>query len=252
MDRLDRIEKILEKLALSQEKREKERDREMKEREKERDRQMKERDREMKERNEEMKKREKERDREMKERNKEMEKRDREMEKVWGKLALSKSEEEEEMKEIRKELGGMGRTKGEALEYSFFTSFRNSLILEKNKYDKIYTKLKNKYVLEGRNNQQEFDIVLENGKTIAIIEVKAKPDLEDLDDLERIRKAYIPCFPMDKGKKVIIYMGSSNYNDEIVNQAKKKKIKLLTLNNGVVKVLKGDDKRKKYEERENL
>ena len=167
------------------------------------------------------------------------------IEKILEEIALSQAEGNKQMKEIRKELGGMARTKGEALEYSFFTSFRNSLILEKNKYSRIYTKVKGKYVLEGEKKKQEFDIVLKNEKKVAIIEVKAKPNSKDLDDLERIRNAYIPCFPMDKDKEVIIYMGSSNYNEDIVDKAKKKKIELLTLNNGVVKVLKGDDKKRK-------
>ena len=163
-------------------------------------------------------------------------------EKKFQKLAESQEKTDKQIKEISKELGGIGNSLGDSLEYSFFTALRENLKLEHTKYDKIYKNLKNKYVLDGENNQQEFDIVLENGKTIAIIEVKSKPDVNDLEDLERIKKAYKPCFPMDKDKEIKIYLGSNNYSDDIVNKANKKNIKLLTLKNDIVEVLKASIK----------
>ena len=72
----------------------------------------------------------------------------------------------ESIKEVHKELGDIGKSQGDMLEYSFFTSLREKLFLDNIKYDKIYTKLKNK------NHEKEFDIILENSKHIAVIEIK--------------------------------------------------------------------------------
>ena len=128
---------------------------------------------------------------------------------------------------------------------------RHTLSLDTIQYNTIYTKLKSKYKIKNQTYQQEFDIVLENGKTIAIIEVKSKPDLDDLYDLTRIKNTYKLCFPDDINKEIKIYLGSSNYDDTIVDKAKKKLIPLLSLKNQIVTVLKANNKTFKLSKRKN-
>ena len=134
----------------------------------------------------------------------------------------SQKETDRLIKETNKQISGLGKTKADVLEYSFFTALRHTLSLDTIQYNTIYTKLKSKYKIKNQTYQQEFDIVLENGKTIAIIEVKSKPDLDDLYDLTRIKNTYKLCFPDDINKEIKIYLGSSNYDDTIVDKAKKK------------------------------
>ena len=108
--------------------------------------------------------------------------------------------------------------------------------LDSIQYDKIYTKLKNK------KNEKEFDLVLENGRMIALIEIKTTPREKHFETLKNIKKDYIKNFQDDKNKDIKIYLGSLNFNNSIIDLAMENNIKLLTLKNNVVQVFKADSK----------
>ena len=236
MNEYNEIREILREITLSQKQSEKE----MKELRESQKQTQKESEKEMKE----LRESQKETDRIIRESQKQSEKEMKE-------LRESQKETDRLIKETNKQISGLGKTKADVLEYSFFTALRHTLSLDTIQYNTIYTKLKSKYKIKNQTYQQEFDIVLENGKTIAIIEVKSKPDLDDLYDLTRIKNTYKLCFPDDINKEIKIYLGSSNYDDTIVDKAKKKLIPLLSLKNQIVTVLKANNKILKLSKRKN-
>ena len=247
MNEYNEIREILREITLSQKQSEKEM-KELRESQKET---QKESEKEMKE----LRESQKETDRIIRETQKESEKEMKELRESQKEtdriIRESQKETDRLIKETNKQISGLGKTKADVLEYSFFTALRHTLSLDTIQYNTIYTKLKSKYKIKNQTYQQEFDIVLENGKTIAIIEVKSKPDLDDLYGLTRIKNTYKLCFPDDINKEIKIYLGSSNYDDTIVDKAKKKLIPLLSLKNQIVTVLKANNKIFKLSKRKN-
>jgi hypothetical protein len=166
-ERLDRIIRENEKERQAREKelqaREKERQESEKAREKERQAREKERQESEKAREKEELKREKE----LKEMEKESKRLDRRLEKMYA-------EARRERKELNKQLGGISNSNGEIAEAYFYNAFKRDKSFVNEKFD--YIKRNMKFV--NGEHDAEFDILLFNGKSAAIIEVKynAKPD----------------------------------------------------------------------------
>jgi len=106
-------------------------------------------------------------DRRLKETEKLVDKNSRSLEKMY-------EESRREMKELNKQLGGISNSNGEMAETYFYNAFKANKRFANEQYDHIQqpTRVTNGEV------EAEFDIILFNGKSVAIIEVKynAKPD----------------------------------------------------------------------------
>ena len=159
-------------------------------------------------------------------------------EKEYKELREAQAKTDQQIKDMSKEIGGIGNSLGDSLEYSFFVSLRENLKLENIQYNKIYTKLKTK------KNKKEFDLVLENGRTIALIEIKTTPREKHFETLKNIKEDYIKNFQDDKDKDIKVYLGSLNFNDTVIDLAMENNIQLLTLKNDVVEVFKSNREKK--------
>jgi hypothetical protein len=78
------------------------------------------------------------------------------------------------IKEMNRQLGGISNSNGEMAEAYFYNSFRRDKTFAKEKFDSIKRNLH----YNNGEKEAEFDIILFNGKSAALIEVKytAKPD----------------------------------------------------------------------------
>lgn len=74
----------------------------------------------------------------------------------------------ESQKEMNKQLGGIGNSNGEFAENFFYSSLQQKMELGGIKFDHIEKNVKGRF----RNLTDEFDIVLYNGDSIGILEVK--------------------------------------------------------------------------------
>ena len=221
---------------------------EMKEYKKEmekRDKEYKEYKKEMERRDKEYKKEMKENDRKHKENieriNKEMKENDRKhkenIERINEEMKENDRKYREDMKRINKEMGNTANSRGDILEYNIFTNLRHTMFLDNIRYDRIYTKLKVK------NDEQEFDIVLENGKYIAIIEVKCQARIYDLESTAKLAEQYRKDFKEDANKEIRVYLAAAVFKDDVINESKRKSVKLLTIKNDIVQVLKSNNKK---------
>ncbi|MCL2435422.1 MAG: hypothetical protein FWD09_04700 [Lentimicrobiaceae bacterium] len=167
------------------------------------DRQMKETDRQMKETNQKLDKMFAETDRQMKETDRQMKETDRQMKETDKKIDKRFAKLTQAMKKLDKHLGGIGKNNGDMAEEYFFSAFRKDKIFMNEKYDRI----QKGFFYSFECPIGEFDIVLFNGKSVAIIEVKykARPDNVSSEELisriERFKK-YVPEY-----KNHNIYLG---------------------------------------------
>lgn len=88
-------------------------------------------------------------------------------------------ETSEEIKKLSDYIGNIGRNQGDVAEEFFINSISQTLKVGGIQYDELN---KNMYK-KTKKAEGEFDIVLINGKDLAIIETKYKAHENDLDDL---------------------------------------------------------------------
>ncbi|MDR2970385.1 MAG: hypothetical protein LBU83_00440, partial [Bacteroidales bacterium] len=100
--------------------------------------------------------------------------RDERSEKEWADFRAS-------MKAMQKEMGGIGESNGDMAETYFYNSFDKTMQFAGQKYDAIDRNLKRKN--KELKLQGEYDIILYNCSSVAIIETKYKARKDDVEDL---------------------------------------------------------------------
>ena len=155
------------------------------------------------EREERERKREKEREKErkaMQKETREMKKETREMKKELERMY---AESRKESKELNRQLGGISNSNGEMAEAYFYNAIKRDKTFVNEKFDKIQ---RNRSIRNGIV-EAEFDIILFNSQSAAIIEVKynAKPDNISVRKIISRVEAFKILYPEYKSHS--IYLG---------------------------------------------
>jgi hypothetical protein len=134
---------------------------------------------------------------------------------------------------MRAEIGGIGKSNGEVADAYFKNSLEGILTFAGIKFDRLQTmKFSNKGIEGGKKISGQYDIVLVNSDTIAIIEVKYKARLTDVENL--INKQ-LPDFKtvFKEYKNYTIYLGIAGMtiDDEAIDYAKNNGVGVLTNGN---------------------
>jgi len=132
---------------------------------------------------------------------------------------LQMKETDRRMKELQKQIGGMANNQGSFAEEYFFNSFENE---QKNffgeRFDEIEKNLKNRF--EGITD--EYDIVLFNHTSVALIEVKYKAHVNDVPTVLKKAETFRILFPNYKDFKIYLGLASMSFypelEEECINQ----------------------------------
>jgi thiamine phosphate synthase YjbQ (UPF0047 family) len=131
---------------------------------------------------------------------------------------------DEKLKSMGIHLGGISNNQGDIAEEFFYNSLAYNTKLAGIEYDfidKNVTRRKNKI-------EDEFDILLVNGKDVAIIETKYKAHMSDVERL--INKKYVnfkKLYPEYKDYNHHLGLASFNINDDVKEMALKNSVMLL-------------------------
>jgi hypothetical protein len=89
-------------------------------------------------------------------------------------LSRLSKESDQRLKELGRNIGGISHSNGEMAEEYFYNAFNADKTFANEKFDEIEKNL----AFKNKEKKAEFDLVLFNGKSAALIEVKynAKPD----------------------------------------------------------------------------
>ncbi|MCU7837534.1 MAG: hypothetical protein KZQ83_20115 [gamma proteobacterium symbiont of Taylorina sp.] len=157
---------------------------------------------------------------------------DKELKQLVASLAVSQKETDIQIKElsvfqketgrkldkVAKMIGGVSKSQGDVAEDFFYNSFIKENYLGSLSFDDI---TKNMEKHRGKT-QEEYDIFLTNGESIAIVEVKYKAHLHDIEKLTRKFNNFKQLFPIYKDYKLYGAMASFHFNqdtkDELLNQ----------------------------------
>ena len=119
---------------------------------------------------------------------------------------------------IAKMVGGISNNQGDITEEYFINSLKDKLTLGDIKFDFL---VKNFKAEKGRKILAEYDILLVNGKSVAIIEVKYKVHPSDLEKLPA-KIDSIRNLPQYDGYEVYAGLAGFYVPDEVIKQAEKK------------------------------
>jgi Holliday junction resolvase-like predicted endonuclease len=120
-----------------------------------------------------------------------------------NKIAQESEKTEHLIKNLGKLVGGMGNSNGEMAEEYFFNSFK----ADKTFANERYYKVRRNQVYRKEEIKAEFDLVLLNGKSAVLIEVKynAKPDNISIEKIISRIKYFKILYP--ECKNFNIYLG---------------------------------------------
>jgi len=139
---------------------------------------------------------------------------DRRMAKMNSEADKSREELRQELKELAKIVGGIGHNNGEMAEEYFYNTFYRDRIFVNEHFDKIKKNLS----YNNGDIEAEFDIVLLNGNSAAIIEVKYNAKQENIEIEKLISRVEIfkILFPEYKNHKIYLGVAAMSFNKDIV------------------------------------
>jgi hypothetical protein len=107
------------------------------------------------------------------------------------------------VKDLSKQIGGVSNSNGDVAESYFISSFENNTHFAGQDYDSIASNLKKKN--KKMNLQGEYDLVLYNCSSVAILEIKYKAEKEDVEQVIKKADTFKKLFP--EYKDYAIYLG---------------------------------------------
>jgi len=168
---------------------------------------------------------------------------DKELKDLVASLALSQAKTDEQLKKtdeqlkkLAEQISGIGNNQGAVAEEFFYNSLQNRMELLGMKFDDILLNLHK----SRRGLQDEFDIVLINGKNIVLIEVKYKAHKNDIEKLEKKIKNFRKLFPEYSNLKLYAGIATFHIYEEAEEFAKEKGYFILKRKGDVLEEYKAD------------
>jgi len=159
------------------------------------------------------------RDKEAAARDKEAAARIKEIDLLMKENAIEQKETDRMIKELSRRMGGVDENIGSHAEQFFQNVLRGKLIFAGQKYDKMIPNLE---CYKNGVSLIEFDIVLVNGKSVAIIETKHRIHPKFVKELaeERLPK-FRELWPEYSKHKIYLGIAGFSFNQKVLEEAKK-------------------------------
>jgi len=137
---------------------------------------------------------------------------------MFAETAAMMQKTDRKIDKLAEQIGGIDNNIGYHAEQFFQNVFTDNKVFGGIKYDDIILNMKYK----DKTGEVEFDIVLENGNSLALIEVKNRihPDFVKNLAEERISK-FRRYFPMYKGYDVYLGIAGFSFSEKVLSEAQK-------------------------------
>ena len=166
-------------------------------------------------------------------------KRAKEEAKRQAKLDAQIKETSDSIKNLRDEVGGIGHSNGKITEAYFYASLDETMKFGGIEFDEISSNWgTSKKMPNGTKIKGEYDVVMYNGNTIAIIEVKSVGRKKVIDRLlnEKVKNFRI-LFPYYANHKIILGLAALVFEPEVENDALEKGIGILKPKGQKIKII---------------
>jgi hypothetical protein len=136
------------------------------------------------------------------------------------------------MKELGRRMGAMASNQGDVTEEFFYNSLVAKPSLGGIQFDSVTPNLR----FQNKGEHDEFDIVLTNGASVALIEVKYKAHMNDLEQTQSKIASYRRWRPEHKDYKVYAGLASFSMPQDVTEAAHEKGIFVLQRKGDVIDV----------------
>ena len=140
------------------------------------------------------------------------------MDKRSKEIDLTIKKVDRQIDKVAKQMGGINENIGYHAEQFFQNAFEDNKVFGGIEYDDIILNMGYK----SKTEKVEFDIVLENGNSVALIEIKNRihPDFVKKMAEERIDK-FRKYFPMYKGYDIYLGIAGFSFSEAVLEEAQK-------------------------------
>ena len=121
-------------------------------------------------------------------------------------------ETDRQLRELKTMFGNAQNNQGQMVEEFLSNTVAKTKYLWGIRYDYIHRNLKGHF----HQTQGEFDIVLQNGSAVAIIEIKSTANINDLEKFPQKIANFRILFPMFQKYQIYIGIASLNINSEVI------------------------------------
>jgi hypothetical protein len=135
---------------------------------------------------------------------------------------------------LAKMYGGVANNQGAAAEEFYFNSLKHKPVLQGIHFDSVYKNLTN----NSHGIEDEYDILLLNGKDVFIIEVKYRAHPDDVKTLVKKKAVnFKPLFPAYKDHKLHLGLASFHVDDKVKQSALDQGVTLLQRRGNVIETM---------------
>jgi predicted AAA+ superfamily ATPase len=134
------------------------------------------------------------------------------------KLDMQLAKTDAKLDRIANMVGGISSNQGDVAEEFFYNSLRREPVIGGVRFDRVQANT----LAGSKGKEKEFDIVLVNGSSVALIEVKFKAHLADLEQAEKQVAQYRDIFPEHKNYTIYSGIAAFSVPPDVVDEAHKK------------------------------
>ena len=137
------------------------------------------------------------------------------LESVWEafrELIASQKETDRQIKELKDVIGGTGNNLGFFAEEYFFNSFEYG---KKDFFGEKFDSIRRNVPAGLEGNKDEYDIVLVNGKSVAIVEVKFKAHENDLPKIVKKAETFRINYPKYENHRIFLGLASMSFYSDV-------------------------------------
>ena len=157
---------------------------------------------------------------------KETQRRQQETERILTEqLAASRADYDRRMKNMNEMLGGMANSNGDFAETYFFNSIEKDKNIFGEHFDECISSSK-RYSKDNRT-RTEHDILLVNGKSVAIVEVKYKAHKEDIEKLINKLPSFRTLYPQYRSHGIYLGLAAMSFEKGVEEETVKQGIAVI-------------------------
>ena len=133
---------------------------------------------------------------------------------MFAATARQMAETDYHISRLEKQIGGVSNSYGSFAEEYFYNSLKKG---DRNFFGEKFDKLIKSEIMQDENNKTrgELDLILVNGKSVAIIEVKFKVRVKHVEQVTKKVKPFRKKFPEYQNHKVFLGLASMVFDDGI-------------------------------------
>ena len=143
---------------------------------------------------------------------------DRQMKQSQAAFDVGMQELQASIKQVSRQMGGMANSNGDMAQDYFYNALYNRNTLFGQEFDEVKTE---KRKIKKTGVEVQYDVLLVNGKSVCIVEVKYKADTDDVRSIPGIQEKFRQNYPEHDDKKLFLALASMSYNEYVEAECKK-------------------------------